>query len=357
MSLPHTARIFVFLIAPFIVASCASSAPPVQEPPQKKSDARNKAQELISGKNPGTATTAPDATNGSTASGSSATAAATAAVEKEQAPAPESASAASGITPQEQQYLNVYLSRLKYLVTIKGDGLNDFQAKSVAAKANEFLLKQGYDVVQYEQLQKNLEDQRTAFESEVGEGMSLIQYVAQKLGADVYVELEAVPRPSSDGSKHYGSANFTAGIYDPSTAELLGSVTFTSDRSFSTSSEDEAVMNALVAGTAQLMPRVVRDSVNTLKNRYANGIRYQVVIQKTPDSRLISTFRRNLRPRIKDIVMGPSAADQTTMDVYLFGSMADLEDACYAAFERTAGMESAYWVYTRGKAITFNSGM
>jgi hypothetical protein len=33
-----------------------------------------------------------------------------------------------------------------------------------------------------------------------------------------------------------------------------------------------------------------------------------------------------------------------------------LEDACYAAFEKTPGMENAYWVYTRGKTITFNSG-
>jgi hypothetical protein len=54
--------------------------------------------------------------------------------------------------------------------------------------------------------------------------------------------------------------------------------------------------------------------------------------------------------------MGPSAADQATMDVYLFGSLSDLEDACYAAFERTPGLESAYQVYSRGKTLTFNSG-
>jgi hypothetical protein len=151
-------------------------------------------------------------------------------------------------------------------------------------------------------------------------------------------------------------ANFVANMYDPSTAEVIGSVTFRTDRSVSTVSQDDAVLNALSAGTAQLMPRVIRDSTTVLRNRYSNGIRYQLILQKTPDSRAVSAFRRNLGSRVREIVMGPSAADQTLMDVYFFGSLADLEDSCYDVFERTPGMESTYWVYTRGKTITFNTG-
>jgi len=333
------AAAFSLLVASALFFSCAS-APSASSGKQsaatksessEKSESRIRAQEIVSGDN---AKAAP-------------------------APAPEAspADAAAAISPKDQQYLDGYLKRLKYMMVVsEGSALNEFQARSVVTKGNEYLLRQGFDVVSWDQLQKNMEDQRTAFESEAGESMTLVQYIAQKLGADVYVELNAVPRAWTEGARHYGEAAFTANLFDPSTAELLASVTFKTDRSLSNSSPDDALLNALVAGTAQFMPRVARDSTSVLRNRYANGIRYQLTIQKTPDSRVVSVFRRNLRSRVREIQSGPSAADQTLFDVYLFGPISELEDACYAAFEKTPGMENAYAVFTRGKSITFNSG-
>jgi len=329
-------------------------APQQEEKPvaaAPKSEARNKAQELITGEKP--AGPSETAVNSAPAGGNSGTAESPALTTAQ----PQTEETAPELSPKEKQFFENYLKRLKYMMVVKeGASVNEFQKRSILTKGNEVLLKQGYDVIQYDQLLKNIEDQRSAYEAEAGASMSITQYIAQKLGADVYVELDCIPRSSTENNRHYGEANFTANMYDPSTAELLGSVTFKTDRSISTSSQDDAVLNAITAGTAQLMPRIIRDSTNVLRNRYANGIRYQVIIQRTPDSRAVATFRRNLRARVREIVMGPSAADQTTMDVYLFGSLSDLEDACYSAFEKTPGMESAYWVYTRGKTITFNTG-
>jgi hypothetical protein len=241
------------------------------------------------------------------------------------------------------------------MVIKDGSPLDDFQKRNIITKGNEHLLRQGFDVVNYDQLVKNIEDQRTAWEAEAGESMSLIQYIAQKLGADVYVELEAAPRAWTEGAKHYAEANFTANMFDPSTAELLSSVTYRSDRS-TDASQQAALLNALVASTARFMPRVVSDSTSVLRNRYSNGIRYQLIIQKTEDARAVAAFRRNIRSRVREIQSGASSPDQTIMEVYLFGGLNDLEDACYAAFEKTPGMEDAYLLYTRGKTITFNSG-
>lgn len=326
------------LVASAVFLSCASAPSSSSEKPaaatksegSEKTESRVRAQEIVSG----------DA--------------------QKAAPAAEAASApdASGeISQKDKQYLDGYLKRLKYMMVVsEGSALNEFQARSVVTKGNEYLLRQGFDVVSWDQLQKNMEDQRTAFEAEAGESMTLVQYIAQKLGADVYVELNAVPRAWTEGARHYGEAAFTANLFDPSTSELLASVTFKTDRSLSNSSPDDALLNALVAGTAQFMPRVARDSTSVLRNRYSNGIRYQLIVQKTPDSRVVSVFRRNLRSRVREIQSGPSAADQTMFDVYLFGPISELEDACYAAFEKTPGMENAYAVFTRGKTITFNSG-
>ncbi|MFA6504752.1 MAG: DUF6175 family protein [Treponemataceae bacterium] len=350
MCLKTVAAVFGIAVALFF-GSCAtsppaSSAPSSQPAPTEKnpakSDAQSRAQSLITGESSASpvspATTAPAAGN------TTASAAATSAP-------------VSDMSDKEKQYFETYLKRLKYMMVVKeGVSLDDFQIRSVMTKGNEYLLRQGYDVINYDQLLKNMDDQKTAYEAEAGQSMSLVQYIAQKLGADVYVELNAIPRAWTDGGRHFGEANFTANMFDPSTAELLASVTFKTDRSMSNSSPQDALLNALVAGTAQFMPRVVRDSTAVLRNRYSNGIRYQLIIQKTPDSRAVAQLRRNLRSRVREIQAGPSAADQTTMDIYLFGTMGDLEDSCYAAFEKTPGLESAYWVYTRGKTITFNSG-
>jgi len=327
------------------------SAPPQAEEP-KKNDAQLRAQQLITGEAPAPAKAPAQGTAPATTSGTS-----TAAAQPLTTQDTGTAAPATELTAKEKQFFENYLKRLKYMMVVKeGAAVDDFQKRSVLTKGNEVLLRQGYDVVQYDQLLKNMEDQKTAYEAEAGSSMSLTQYIAQKLGADVYVELDCVPRGSAENGRYYGEANFTANMFDPSTAELIGSVTFRTDRSVSTTSQQDAVINALTAGTAQLMPRIIRDSTTVLRNRYSNGIRYQLLIQKTPDARAISTFRRNLRAKTREIVMGPSAADQTSMDVYLFGSLSDLEDACYSAFEKTPGMENAYWVYTRGKTITFNTG-
>ena len=348
----------IFVLSIVFVA-CASAPPPerasksgktVAESSAKtdqgaaKSDARVKAQELITGES--------SASKSAADNGASAGANAVAATGTDT----EAAPASIELTPREKQYFDNYLKRLKYMMVIKdGSPLDDFQKRNIITKGNEHLLRQGFDVVNYDQLVKNMEDQRTAWEAEAGESMSLIQYIAQKLGADVYVELEAAPRAWTEGAKHYAEANFTANMFDPSTAELLSSVTYRSDRS-TDASQQAALLNALVASTARFMPRVVSDSTTVLRNRYSNGIRYQLIIQKTEDARAVAAFRRNIRSRVREIQSGPSSPDQTIMEVYLFGGLNDLEDACYAAFEKTPGMEDAYLLYTRGKTMTFNSG-
>lgn len=332
-------------------ASVPAPAAPAAAQPAKPNDAQNRAAALVKGEMGDAAKPAVPGDTPAPAPGA-APAAPTITTAEPAAPA-----ALEELTPKEKQFFENYLKRLKYLVVIKENpNITEFQAKSIITKANEYLLKQGYDVVNFDQLAKVTADQQTAYQAEAGAGMSLTQFIAQKLGADVYVELDVVPRAWTDGTKHYGEANYTVGMFDPSTAEQLGSVAYRSDRSLSNSNPEDALINALVASVAQFMPRVVKDANQVLRNRYSNGIRYQLILQSTPDARAVSTFRRSLRSRVREIVAGPSAADQTTMDVYLFGSITDLEDACYSAFEKTAGMESAYWVYTRGKTITFNTG-
>lgn len=348
-------------------ASCTSTpepapAAPVEEQKPKKNSARLRAEELITGRTASDDTTAGG--NAKTATGVAPASDATSAAKDEEdkgdviTTETESEGFTDEISADEKRFFERYLQRMKYLVMFKeGTAVPEAQVKAIVAKANQLLLGKGFDVVQYEQLLKNMEDQRTAYEAEAGASMSIIQYLAQKMGADVYVEVEATPESWTEGSRHYGEARFSVNMYDPSTAELLGSVAYRSDRSVSTTSKMDAQQNALVFSMGQIMDRVIRDSGNLMRMRYSNGIRYQVAIQRTPDSRAISALRRALRSRFREVRMGNSAADQTNLEVYFFGDIFDVQDTLEMVFERTPGFENTYWVYNRGKTIVFNTGM
>ena len=129
---------------------------------------------------------------------------------------------------------------------------------------------------------------------ETGGSIDLIQYLAQKYNADVYVEVSFTSTPSSSGGKFYATAQGSMKIYDTSTAQLLGSVAFQSPQVMSTVSSDAAVANAVAASVWSAMPKMTEQTKVLVKNSMSRGIRYEVVIQNTPDSRQISTLRRSL---------------------------------------------------------------
>jgi hypothetical protein len=265
---------------------------------------------------------------------------------------------AGQLTPEEQSYLDTYLSHLNYMVYYNEDAKVDPKlAKAAVSQANRYLIeKLGLSVVDFDQVEKNKKDQQTAYESETGGSMDLIQYLAQKLNADVYVEIDfAVANETRDG-KFYASAQGSMKIYDTSTAALLGSIVLSSQTAFSPNSADAASTNAVAGSVWAAMPKMVNQSKELLKNSLARGIRYELVIQKTPDSRQISQLRRALAKKVREVEQVSYSAGVTKLYVYTFMKGDKVEDAVYDA-AASAGMNDLNLVYSRGKSYTFDTGM
>ncbi|TVQ98848.1 MAG: hypothetical protein EA403_13825 [Spirochaetaceae bacterium] len=194
------------------------------------------------------------------------------------------------------------------------------------------------------------------YEEETGREVSILQWVAQRLGADVYIELDAVTSGETQAGTHFGSANVTMRMFETSTGQLLGTVNRRSQRTASRSSQEDAVLNALQSTVFQAMPLVVEQSRIQMALSVSRGVRYQVVVQNSSDSRTMSEFRRRLRSRTSDIVTVSQTADQTQYDVFFFGRADELEDLIYDVSATVPGMENLYHVLTRGKSMTFNTG-
>ncbi len=230
-------------------------------------------------------------------------------------------------------------------------------AKVAVSQANRYLLeKLGMSVMDFDQIEQNKKDQALAYETETGGSISKIQYLAQKFNADVYVEINFSLANETRDNKFYASAQGSMKIFDTSTATLLGSIVLSSQTAFSPNSADAAATNAIASTVWVAMPKMIDQSKELLKNSLSRGVRYEVIIQKTPDSKQISALRRALAKKIREVEQVSYAPDQTKLFLYTFQKGDKVEDSVYDAGS-AAGLNDINLLYSRGKSYTFSSGL
>lgn len=358
-------RIVIALAAfSLLFASCVSQPAPAAEPPAPadqpsaqtgaNQEYRDRAVALVQGESgtrpAGSATTQPAPAGAAAAAPAPAPGA-----DPSVGPGP-----GDPLTEQERAFLTNYLARLSYLVYYdEAAGIAPQMAKTAVSQANRYLIEQrGLSVIDFDTVERNKRDYLTAYQAETGGSISMIQYIAQRNNADVYVELSFTVSGSTSGGRHYATAQGSMKIFDTSTAQLLGSVAFQSPQTMSTSSVDAAVTNAISASVWAAMPRMMDQSKGLIEGSLRRGVRYELVLQKTPDSRAVSNFRRFLERNVavREVEQASYSADETKLFLFSFQTQTRVEDAIYDAAER-AGMPDAYLVLSRGKAFVFNSGL
>jgi hypothetical protein len=269
-----------------------------------------------------------------------------------------SAAAMPDATPAEQEFVQRYLDSLSYMVFYPEDNeVDSFLMNTAVSQANSWLAGAGYQVVDPDQIEELKADASLAYEEQTGGEISILQWIAQRLSADVYVEIEASATTRSDGGRHYAQALLALKMYETSTARLLGSIPYTSPETFSRSSQDDALANALQSSVYQAMPYVLEQSRIQIARQIENGIRYELVFINTADSRLMSSFRSRLRSQVRDLETLSQSEGETRYAVYLFGRNDEVEDLVYRVADQTPGMEFLSLVLTRGKSLTFDTGL
>ena len=147
-------------------------------------------------------------------------------------PTPGSGQTASAygaaLLPEEQAFLSNYLSRLSYMVYYNdASGVDPRFAKMAVSQANRYLIeKLGLSVIDFDQIERNKKDQMDAYQTETGGSIDMIQYLAQKFNADVYIEIDLKATGAGYPGSFSGSAQGTMKLFETSTAVLLGSIAF-----------------------------------------------------------------------------------------------------------------------------------
>ncbi|MDX9783835.1 MAG: hypothetical protein RBT72_03680 [Spirochaetia bacterium] len=367
MKLRPILKRFSLLAVIIVVASCATE-PPVQEVNAESDRAKAIVQGSSTPDFPATpaqpsAPQAAGSTQGTAPADTSPQSTATQIVQS-QSGLPSSsqgqspAGLSTGLSQEEQAFLADYLSRLSYMVYYnESSGLDPQLARIGVSQANRYLIeKQGLSVIDFDQIERNKKDQIAAYQAETGGSIDMIQYLAQKFNADIYIEIDAQVSGSGQAGAFSGAAQGTMKLFEASTAVLLGSVAFMSPPTFSPVSLDAAVSNALAASIWQSMPKVTEQSKALYGASLARGIRFELIAQKIPDAKQVAQLVRALGKKFKEAEQLSFSPGETRIALYGFMSKAKAQEAIYDA-AASAMLPDMYLVYMRGKSFTFNSGL
>lgn len=270
-------------------------------------------------------------------------------------------------TDAEKKFIASYVDQLSYLVFFAEGSDEPEEVKNAAiASANEFLIKPPAEsklkkksVVDAAQVEKLKEEQQMLYEEETGGSMSIIQWIAQKLNADVYIEITGTTTGKAKvGAQYVGGANVSLKAFDASTAELVAQAAYNKDGIVGSISTDNTRVVAIKGIIYQyVMERLVKQIESGMNKVLLAGIKYEVVIQNPPNDRVMSKFWKNLKRDIESYKLLYQSTDEVKYAVWMIGSAEDLKNAFYDASESVTELADMYSVLARGKSITFNSGL
>ena len=245
-------------------------------------------------------------------------------------------------------FISEYVDSMLYMVVPnqKAKDGSTF-SKSAVSMANKYLLDNGYRAVDYTAVEALKTDSASlsAQEPETAE-LSIVQWIAQKLGADVYIEVEGFVQGGRETGGYYGQAEVNLKMYNPIINSSL----------YVFASTEAAAQNAIKSTVFKAMGVAVDQAKKALVRDYAQGIRYEITVNNTADSRLMSKFRSELQNKVESIRVMHQSAAQTKYAVQYFGRVEDMESIIYSAAESISGMEDISLVMIRGKTLMFRLG-
>ncbi len=274
--------------------------------------------------------------------------------------AEEKSTAATGkLSTEQEQIIRDIVDNLVYMVYFNEETEDDpFLAKTAVGMANKYLSQNGMEYVDMDQIERIKEDQMAAYEAETGQGISVLQWIAGKLNADIYIEVSVDANTETKKGKYFGSASVSLKNFDASTGAGRGTAFYqTVPPAMSTVSTEDALNNAVASATYKAMQEALKQAENYTEKELRQGIKYQLVLQNTSDARAMRDFVKKMEREVQEIRRLSYSPSEAKYEVRLIGKISDLEDIVYDVSESVDGMAGIYLVYQRGNSITFDTGM
>ncbi len=261
--------------------------------------------------------------------------------------------------PESLEIISNYLNSLTYMVYYNEEkDVEPFLIKTALKSANSFLAANGYEYIDTEQIEKIKTEQQNIYKKETGGAVSILQWIAHKTSADIYIEISLSASSSKKNGKYYGTANVEFNCYNALNAEKRGSADYVTDSPvLSTISSSDALSNAVESAVFNGMPEALAEAEKQTVRAVSKGFKYSVHILNTEDLKVIQSFQKKLGSRVKRIKRISYSPEETVFEVYIIGDIYALEDLIYGTVKDLPGFENFLLVMQRGNSITFDTGI
>ncbi len=224
-------------------------------------------------------------------------------------------------------------------------------AKWAVLAANRYLAQNGLDYIELDQIEK-LKSERAAIIEEAQGEMSIAQVIAQRLHADIYIEVESASFPTTEEMADYYCANASVNLkaFESSTGRGLGSSMAGSKRLCS-----RAALTPVKKYSMEVAVKKAMDDLMKTVARYSKeGVRLVVKIIGVKNYRQERKFIRLIKnvPGVKsaDRVSGAKGVAEYT--IYFEGGRAEeFLDGVFSATEGIDEFENLDVEESRGNEI------
>ncbi|MBI9107630.1 MAG: hypothetical protein JEZ04_12860 [Spirochaetales bacterium] len=263
------------------------------------------------------------------------------------------------VSAAELEVISRYLDNLTFMVYFNEQTCADPSlARSAVVSANSFLEKKGRDYVDLSQIETIIKEQSAVYEEETGNAVSIIQWIAHKVNADIYIELSLEVSGGIEGGRYSSSANVSLDCYEASTIEGRGVVAAqTNPPEYSLVSAEAARENALSSAVYKGMEAAVKEAEAHSAKAASTGFKFNLTMENTPDTKIIGDFEQKLESSVKSVKRTSFSHEESIFEVYLIGNIADLEDLIYDTAASIPGLEGLMLVMQRRNSIIFDTGM
>ena len=190
---------------------------------------------------------------------------------------------------EETAFIDDYIANLRYMVyideKIKIAETDQGLYRKAIATANDYLASKHMEAVVLDQVEKLKKDHTTLVEDVEEENLTVVQWLAQKLNADVYICLDLTVASEKRGAQYYAQATLSLTVFEASTGRLLGSKSYSQlDKSVGTN-EELAKSNAAQNSVKRVMDEVVGIAKTFMRDAVETGIRYEFFSWAPPTRR------------------------------------------------------------------------
>lgn len=262
------------------------------------------------------------------------------------------------LSDQEEEFVDDRASSLVYMVYHEGEEeVTPFHVSTAITSANGFLQRNGINYVDLERIESLKRERKLVYEEVSGTASSVIQWIAHRLNADIYIRLSLSVDSRTEGERHLAGATVTLNAYDTSTADGIGTTVYqTIPPAFSNVSIESAESNAVAAGTTKGMEHLLDQIDTKLETFLTKGFMYAITILNAGEGRVVNEFEKSLQHRVRSIRKISYSREQVVFEVYFAGEVSELEELVYYVSDSLPEFAGISLVLQQKRALIFELG-